>query len=173
VILDNPSAHKNGRVLRWAGRNKVELCFTPTNASWAHPIEAHFGPLRQFTLANSNHTVQTRELHRYLRWRNENAQHPHVLAAQRRERARVRNEKGIRWGGRPLAAAASTQPREPMRSQHESNGVARQGTRPEVVRRDGSAAVFGQPLRSASDVATRRWSPTSMRRREVRRGDQV
>jgi hypothetical protein len=32
-----------------------ELCFTPTYASWANPIEAHFGPLRQFTLANSNH----------------------------------------------------------------------------------------------------------------------
>jgi transposase len=32
--------------------------------------------------------------------------HPDVLAAQRRERARIRSEKGIRWGGRPLAAAA-------------------------------------------------------------------
>jgi hypothetical protein len=28
----------------WAKRNKVELCFTPTNASWANPIEAQFGP---------------------------------------------------------------------------------------------------------------------------------
>jgi hypothetical protein len=51
-----------------------------------------------------NHTVQTRDLHRYLRWRNQNARHPDVLAAQRCERARVRSEKGIRWGGRPLAA---------------------------------------------------------------------
>ncbi|MER5908869.1 IS630 family transposase [Streptomyces mirabilis] len=109
VILDNLSAHKNGRMRRWATRNKVELCFTPTNASWANPIEAHFGPLRQFTLANShhpNHTVQTRQLHRYLRWRNQNPRHPDVLAAQRCERARIRSEKGIRWGGRPLAAAA-------------------------------------------------------------------
>ncbi|MFF9765179.1 IS630 family transposase [Streptomyces sp. NPDC014636] len=113
VILDNLSAHKNRRILRWAARNKVELCFTPTNASWANPIEAHFGPLRQFTLANShhpNHTVQTREVHRYLRWRNQNARHPDVLAAQRRERARTRtrsrSEKGIRWGGRPLAVPA-------------------------------------------------------------------
>ncbi|MDX3538398.1 IS630 family transposase, partial [Streptomyces sp. MB09-01] len=109
VILDNLSAHKNARMRRWAARNKVELCFTPTNASWANPIEAHFGPLRQFTLANShhpNHTVQTRQLHRYLRWRNQNPRHPDVLAAQRRERARIRSEKGIRWGGRPLAAAA-------------------------------------------------------------------
>ncbi len=65
-------------------------------------------PLRQFTLANSehpNHTVRTREPHRYLRWRNTNARHPDVLAAQRRERARIRSEKGIRWGGRQLRAA--------------------------------------------------------------------
>lgn len=70
-------------------------------------IEAHFGPLRQFTIANSNHrnpTTQTRALHAYLRWRNANARHPDVLAAQRRERARIRSEKGIRWGGRPLPA---------------------------------------------------------------------
>jgi hypothetical protein len=88
---------------------KVELCFTPTNASWANPIEAHFGPLWQFTLANSNHpnhTAQTRALHAYLRWRNAHARHPDVLAAQRRERARIRSEKGIRWGARPVPSAA-------------------------------------------------------------------
>jgi hypothetical protein len=71
--------------------------------------------LRQFTVANSNHrnhTAQTRALHAYLRWGNANARHPDVLAAQRRERARIRiririrSEKGIRWGGRPLATAA-------------------------------------------------------------------
>lgn len=64
----------------------------------------HFGPLRQFTVANSNHlnhTAQTQALHAYLRWRKANARHPEVLAAQRRERARIRSEKGIRWGGRP------------------------------------------------------------------------
>ncbi|RCG16109.1 IS630 family transposase [Sphaerisporangium album] len=109
VILDNLSAHKNWRIRTWAKKNKVELCFTPTYASWANPIEAHFGPLRQFTIANSdhaNHTVQTRALHAYLRWRNANARHPDVLAAQRRERARIRSEKRIRWGGRPLSPAA-------------------------------------------------------------------
>ena len=109
VILDNLSAHKNWRNRAWAKKNKVELCFTATYASWANPIEAHFGPLRQFTIANSdhpNHTVQTRALHAYLRGRNANARHPDVLTAQRRERARVRSEKGIRWGGRLLSAAA-------------------------------------------------------------------
>ncbi|MEU6325609.1 IS630 family transposase, partial [Streptomyces sp. NPDC047009] len=78
-------------------------------ASWANPLEAHFGPLRQFTVATSNHrnhTTQTRALHAYLHWRNANARHPDVLAAQSRERARIRREKGIRWGGRPLHVAA-------------------------------------------------------------------
>lgn len=76
---------------------------------WANPIEAYFGPLRQFTIANSNHphhAVRTRALHAYLRWRNANARHRDVLAAERKERARTRSEKGIRRGGRPLEAAA-------------------------------------------------------------------
>ncbi|WP_309053686.1 transposase, partial [Streptomyces sp.] len=105
VILDNLSAHKGADIRRWAKKHKVELCFTPTYASWANPIEAHFGPLRQFTIANSNHTVQTRALHVYLRWRNANTRHRDVLAAERKERARIRSEKGIRWGGRPALAA--------------------------------------------------------------------
>jgi hypothetical protein len=51
-------------------KNKVESCFTPTYASWANPVEAHFGPLRQSTVANSNY--------------------PDGLAAERKERARIR-----------------------------------------------------------------------------------
>jgi hypothetical protein len=109
IILDNLSAHTGATIRRWAKENKVQLCFTPTYASCANPIEAHFGPLRQFTLANSHHRshpAQTQALHRYLRWRNAHARHPDVLAAQRKERARIRSEKGIRWGGRPLQVAA-------------------------------------------------------------------
>ena len=108
VILDNLSAHKGRSVRQWARDNRVELCFTPTYSSWANPIEAHFGPLREFVLNNSqhpNHTVLTRRLHAYLRWRNANARDPDLLAAQRRERARTRAEKGHRWG-RPLPQAA-------------------------------------------------------------------
>lgn len=74
-----------------------------------NPIEAHFGPLRQFTIANSNHPnhpVQTRALHACLLWRNANARHRDVLAAERKERARIRSEKGTRWGGRPLNTTA-------------------------------------------------------------------
>ena len=108
VILDNLSAHKAPHLRDWATRNNVELCFTPTYSSWANPIEAHFGPLREFVLNNSNHpnhTVLTRRLHAYLRWRNANARDPDLLAAQRRERARVRSEKGHKWG-RPTTQAA-------------------------------------------------------------------
>ena len=39
----------------WAARHKVRLCFTPTSASWANPIEAQFGPLRTFVMGNSDH----------------------------------------------------------------------------------------------------------------------
>jgi transposase len=33
-------------VIQTATTRQVELCFTPTYASWANPIEAHFGLLR-------------------------------------------------------------------------------------------------------------------------------
>ncbi|GAA0363188.1 hypothetical protein GCM10009541_01790 [Micromonospora gifhornensis] len=108
VILDNLSAHKGRKIRAWAARNKVELCFTPTYASWANPIEAQFGPLRTFVIAGShhrNHPALTRKLQAYLRWRNTNARHPDVLAAQRRERARIRSERQRRWG-HPTTRAA-------------------------------------------------------------------
>jgi transposase len=108
VILDNLSANKTPAIRRWAKRNQVELCLTPTSASWANPIEAQFGPLRNFVLGDSNypnHTVLARRLQGYLRWRNANARHPDVLAAQRRERARLRSERQRRWG-RPARPAA-------------------------------------------------------------------
>jgi transposase len=108
IICDNLSANTTPAIRGWCSRNKVELCLTPTSASWANPIEAQFGPLRSFTMANSNHpnhTVLARELQAYLRWRNANARHPDVLTAQRRERARIRSERQHRWG-RPRTKAA-------------------------------------------------------------------
>jgi hypothetical protein len=101
VIMDNLSANKTPAVRAWAARNKVELCLTPTSASWANPIEAQFGPLRTFTMGASNHPnhwALARRLQAYLRWRNVNARHPDILAAQRRERARIRSERHQRWG---------------------------------------------------------------------------
>jgi hypothetical protein len=103
--MDNLSANKTPKIRAWAAANNVELCLTPTYASWANPIEAQFGPLRSFVMGASNHpnhTVLARRLQGYLRWRNANARHPDVLAAQRRERARVRSERQRRWG-RPAA----------------------------------------------------------------------
>jgi len=108
VILDNLSANKTPAIRAWATRNKVRLCFTPTYASWANPIEAQFGPLRTFVMGGSdhpNHTVLARRLQEYLTWRNAHARHPDILAAQRRERARIRSERQQRWG-RPKAKAA-------------------------------------------------------------------
>jgi transposase len=110
VILDNLSANKTPAIRRWAERANVELCLTPTNASWANPVEAQFGPLRAFVIAGSdhpNHAVLARKLQDCLRWRNANARHPDVLDAQRRERARVRSERQQRWGRpKPTRAAA-------------------------------------------------------------------
>jgi hypothetical protein len=108
IICDNLSANTTPAIRTWAARHNVELCLTPTNASWADPIEAQFGPLPMFTMANSdhpNHTVLARDLHAYLRWRNANNRHPDVLTAQRRERARVRSQRHQRWG-RPRTQAA-------------------------------------------------------------------
>ena len=111
MICDNLSANKTPPIRVWAKKNKVQLCFTPTNASWANPIEAQFGPLRTCVLGGSDHpshTVLARKLQDYLRWRNANARHPDVLAAQRRERARIRSERRQRWGRpRPKAAWAN------------------------------------------------------------------
>jgi hypothetical protein len=52
-----------------------------------------------------NHPAPTRKLQARLRWRNAHARHPDVLAAQRRERARIRSERQQRWG-RPKPKAA-------------------------------------------------------------------
>jgi putative transposase len=58
-----------------------------------------------FASQGINHTVLARRLQDYLRWRNANARHPDVLAAQRRERAKIRSERQQRWG-RPRPKAA-------------------------------------------------------------------
>jgi len=52
------------------------------------------------------YTESREDLHAHPQWRNANARAPEVLAAQRKERARVRAKQGLRWG-RPRARAAS------------------------------------------------------------------
>jgi transposase len=101
VILDNLSANKTPAIRRWAARANVELCFTPRRIRPGPTRSPQFGPVRTFVLGGSdhpNHTVLARKLQDYLRWRNANARHPDVLAAQRRERARIRSERQQRWG---------------------------------------------------------------------------
>ena len=108
VILDNLSAHKGPLRAPVGTRQQSRAVLHPDLQLLGQPDEAHFGPLREFVLNNSqhpNHTVLTRRLHAYLRWRNANARDPDLLAAHRRERARTRAEKGHRWG-RPLPQAA-------------------------------------------------------------------
>lgn len=108
VILDNLSAHQPTCLRDWAKEHRVELCFNPDLRLLG---QSHRGPPRTTTavhhrqLEHPNHPVQTRALHAYLRWRNANTRARDVLAAERRERARIRSEKGIRWGGRPALAA--------------------------------------------------------------------
>jgi transposase len=108
VILDNLNHHKNRGVREWCTANDVELVLTPTYGSWANPIEAHFGPLRQFVIANSdhrNHPALARAIRNYVRWRNTHTRDPKVLEAQRRHRAKIRSEAQRRWG-HPTPVAA-------------------------------------------------------------------
>ncbi|MCA1692840.1 MAG: IS630 family transposase, partial [Actinobacteria bacterium] len=114
VVLDNLSAHKAAKIRDWCAEHNVELCFTPTYSSWANPIECHFGPLRDFVLNNSdhsNHSVLTKRLHAYLRWRNTHGSDPALRERLRRERARLRSERQRRWG----RAAAPIAPLRPSR----------------------------------------------------------
>jgi hypothetical protein len=108
VITGNLAANKTPAIRRRARRENAGLCCTPVSASWANPVEAQSGPLRTFVMGGSdhpNHTVLARRLQACLRWRNARARHPGVLAAQRRERARLRSERQQRRG-RPEPEAA-------------------------------------------------------------------
>jgi hypothetical protein len=88
----------------------VELCFTPVNASWANPTETQFGPLRTFVTGGSdhpNHAVLAASCRTTCAGETPTPRHPDVLAAQRRERARVRSERQQSWGRpRPRSRAA-------------------------------------------------------------------
>ncbi len=108
VIMDNLNHHKNHGVREWCAANGVELVFTPTYGWWANPIEAHFGPLRQFVIANSDHRddpALARAIRKYLGWRNTHTRDPKILEAERRHRAKLRSESQRRWG-HPRTTAA-------------------------------------------------------------------
>jgi DDE superfamily endonuclease len=73
VILDNlHNVHNHPRFLSFLRKLHIKPVFTPTEASWLNLIEAHFGILKRFTLANTDdldHVVRRRRIYRYLRYR--------------------------------------------------------------------------------------------------------
>jgi len=73
VILDNlHNVHNHPRLLSLLRKLHIKPVFTPTEASWLNLIEAHFGILKRFTLANTDdldHVVRRRRIYRYLRYR--------------------------------------------------------------------------------------------------------
>lgn len=73
VVMDNLSSHRNGKLQEYFGENNMEPVWTPTYASWLNAIEAHFGPLKRFTLQNSDdtsHKERRSRIYRYITWRN-------------------------------------------------------------------------------------------------------
>lgn len=73
VIMDNlRNVHDHPRFLALLRRLRIQPVYTPTEASWLNLIEAHFGVLKRFTLANTddpNHRVRRQRVYRYLRYR--------------------------------------------------------------------------------------------------------
>lgn len=73
VILDNlRNTHDHPRFLALLRRLRIHPVPTPTAASWLNLIEAQFGVLKRFTVANTDdptHAVRRRRVYRYLRYR--------------------------------------------------------------------------------------------------------
>lgn len=87
IVLDNFSPHKHNKVTSWASENNVELVFTATNASWMNRIECHFGPLRKFVLAGSDHKGHKAlgsAIQAYIRWRNKHKRDERILREQKK-----------------------------------------------------------------------------------------
>jgi len=73
VILDNlHNVHDHPRFLSLLRRLRIHAVWTPTEASWLNLIEAQFGVLKRFTLANTDdpsHATRNRRIYAYLRYR--------------------------------------------------------------------------------------------------------
>lgn len=73
VVLDNlHQVHDHPRFLALLRRLKITPVWIPTQASSLNLIEAHFGAMRRFTLADTDdpsHAVRRRRIYRYLRYR--------------------------------------------------------------------------------------------------------
>jgi hypothetical protein len=73
VVLDNVrNVHDHPKVLALMRRQRIQPVWTLTEASWLNLIQAHFGVLKRFTVANTDdpsHAVRRRPIYRYLRHR--------------------------------------------------------------------------------------------------------
>jgi transposase len=73
VIMDNlHNVHDHPRFLALLRRLRIHAVCTPTEASWLNLIEAQFGVLKRFTLANTDdldHVTRRRRVYRYRRYR--------------------------------------------------------------------------------------------------------
>jgi len=83
VVLDNlHNVHDHPKFLALLKRLHIHPAWTPTEASWLNLIEAQFGVLKKFTLANTddpNHEARHRRVYAYLRYRHRrlgNTTHP-------------------------------------------------------------------------------------------------
>ncbi len=73
VVLDNlHNVHDHPTMLALMRKLHIHPLWTPTDASWLNLIEAQFGVLKRFTVANTDdpaHAVRRRRIYRYLRYR--------------------------------------------------------------------------------------------------------
>jgi len=75
VILDNlHNVHDHPTLLALMRKLHIHPVWTPTEASWLNLIEAQFGVLKRFTVANTDdsaHRIRRRRIYRYLRYRHQ------------------------------------------------------------------------------------------------------
>ena len=83
VVMDNlHQTHDHPSFRRLLRKLRISPVWTPTQSSWLNLIEAQFGVLKRFTLANTDdldHITRRRRVYRYLRYRHRrlgNTSHP-------------------------------------------------------------------------------------------------
>jgi hypothetical protein len=73
VVLDNlHNTHDHPRFLALLDHLSIQPIWTPTDASWLNLIEAHFGVMKRYVLADTDdedHLQRRRRVYRYLRYR--------------------------------------------------------------------------------------------------------
>lgn len=93
LIMDNFATHATSPIRAWAKENRVSLVFTPTNASWCNPIEAHFASIRSYAFAGTDHRdwgAVSAALQAALRWK---TSHRKEMLEARQDRRRRRKRQ--------------------------------------------------------------------------------